>query len=236
MGTLCSFEAQHGRPPEIEAAPAGLPSPLGSRQPSRHEPILDATVVQVEDVNARRIPEDGPSALRTLFRTGDGSVRCCAMDDPHRDHHTSRDRVVRPFSEKQIALLQTFADQAVMPSERGLFPEIEARDRNLTESLEQQTATGEILRVISSSPTDVQPVFDTIVRSAVRLCDGLFGAVNHPFDGEMVHPHHRPHNYTPDDAGPHVGAALYPMRAKPPATDGASPSSTTSGRPSPPTF
>ena len=52
--------------------------------------------------------------------------------------------------------------------------------------LEQQTATAEILRVIASSPTDVQPVFDAIVRSAVRLCDGVFSAVIR-FDGELQH-------------------------------------------------
>src|SRR5262249_39830442 len=57
----------------------------------------------------------------------------------------------------------------------------------LKEALEQQTATSEILRVISQSPTDLQPVFDTIVRSAVRLCDGLFGGASN-FDGGLVHP------------------------------------------------
>src|SRR4029453_12313101 len=56
----------------------------------------------------------------------------------------------------------------------------------LTESLEQQTATAEILRVISSSPTDTQPVFDTIVRSAARLCDGMFCSAFR-FDGERLH-------------------------------------------------
>ena len=77
-----------------------------------------------------------------------------------------------------------------------LFKELEARNRELTEALEQQTATSEILRVISSSPTDVQPVFDTIVRSAVRLCDGLFSALFR-FDGELIH-FVAQHNFTPE--------------------------------------
>ena len=64
--------------------------------------------------------------------------------------------------------------------------QLQTSNRELAEALEQQTATSEILRVISSSPTDVQPVFDTIVSSAVRLCDGLFGTV-FQFDGELIH-------------------------------------------------
>src|SRR5437879_356493 len=67
---------------------------------------------------------------------------------------------------------------------------------HVTEALEQQTATAEILRVISRSQTDVQPVFDTIVRSAVKLCDGLFSAL-YQFDRELLH-RVAQHNYTPE--------------------------------------
>ena len=94
---------------------------------------------------------------------------------------------VRPFTAKQIELVSTFADQAVIAIENvRMFKELEARNRDLTEALDQQTATGEILRVISSSPTDLQPVFDAIVLSAVRLCEAERGTL-YRFDGELVH-------------------------------------------------
>jgi GAF domain-containing protein len=91
-----------------------------------------------------------------------------------------------PFSETQIELLKTFADQAVIAIENvRLFTQLQARNRDLTEALDQQMATSEILRVISSSPTDVRPVFDTIVDSAGRLC-GAESAVVYRFEGDAV--------------------------------------------------
>ena len=94
---------------------------------------------------------------------------------------------VRPFTDKQISLVQTFADQAVIAIENvRLFKELEARNRELTAALEQQTATSEILRVMSTSPSDLQPVFETIVTNATRLCRGRFGTVNR-FDGRLIH-------------------------------------------------
>jgi two-component system, NtrC family, sensor kinase len=111
---------------------------------------------------------------------------------------------VKPFTAAQIELVKTFANQVVIAIENvRLFTELQEKNRALTqahaqvsEALEQQTATSEILRVISQSPTDVQPVFDAIVRSAVRLCDGLFGGLCR-FDGELIYPV-ATHNYTPD--------------------------------------
>ncbi|HET9885114.1 MAG TPA: GAF domain-containing protein, partial [Candidatus Binatia bacterium] len=92
---------------------------------------------------------------------------------------------VKPFTDKQVALLETFASQAVIAIENvRLFKELQERNRDLTEALDQQTATSEILRVISSSPTDLQPVFKTILANAIRLCEAQNGAVFR-FDGEV---------------------------------------------------
>src|SRR5207344_451620 len=91
------------------------------------------------------------------------------------------------FSESQIAMLQSFADQAVIAIENTrLFNELETRNRDLTEALEQQTATSEILRVISQSQSDVQPVFETIAANARQLCGATFALVSR-FDGELIH-------------------------------------------------
>jgi GAF domain-containing protein/anti-sigma regulatory factor (Ser/Thr protein kinase) len=100
---------------------------------------------------------------------------------------------VRPFSERQIRLLETFADQAAIAIENArLFEEVQAKNRDLTEAnsqlsdaLEQQTATSKILRVISGSPTDVQPVFETVVENAARLCEADRAHV-YRFDGEFL--------------------------------------------------
>ena len=95
--------------------------------------------------------------------------------------------VVLPFADKQIELIDTFADQAVIAIENvRLFDDVQARTRELSESLEQQTATSEILRVISASPTDVQPIFDAIVRNASRLCGGEYAIVTR-YDGGRLH-------------------------------------------------
>ena len=95
---------------------------------------------------------------------------------------------VRPFTDKQIDLVKNFPAQAVIAIENArLLNELKRRTADLSESLEQQTATSEVLNVISSSPGELEPVFQTILEKAVRICDANFGNLFR-FDGDNFHP------------------------------------------------
>ena len=151
--------------------------------------VCDRQTIHVEDMLAAEA--EFPEAVSRIRQTG-ATVRTMLGTPLLREGtplgviFVSRGPEVHPFSAKQIDLLETFANQAVIAIENvRLFRELQTRNAELTESLEQQTATSEILRVISSSPTDVQPVFDAIAESAVRLCEARYGAV-FSFDGELV--------------------------------------------------
>jgi GAF domain-containing protein len=168
--------AAHGMgqgPPLVRGAPGG-------------RAVLERRIIHVADVQAAsgEFPEGSAIARRLGHRTtlvvpllhGNEAIGVI----------TVRRAEVRPFTDRQVELLKTFADQAVIAIENArLFKELQARNRDLTEALEQQTATAEILRVISSSPTDLQPVFDAIVASAMRLCGGVIGAL-YRYDGSLL--------------------------------------------------
>jgi GAF domain-containing protein len=197
-----------------------IEAPLGERSPLTRgtvsgRAILDAGAVHVEDLT---IAPDFSEGQERAARWGHRTTLAVPLLRESRAIGALmiRRAEVRPFSDRQIAMLQTFADQAVIAIENvRLFKELQQKNEALTqahaqvtEALEQQTATSEILRVISRSQTDVQPVFDTIVSSAVRLCDGLFSAL-YRFDGELIHPGAQ-HNYTPK--GLEEMRRIYPAR------------------------
>ena len=135
---------------------------------------LEGRVVHVADIladpdYARPRPEVVASGRRTML-----GVPLLRESEPIGVIGLNRHRV-EPFTERQIELVRTFADQAVIAMENArLLGELQARTRDLEESLEYQTATSDVLNVISRSTADVQPVLDTVVETAARLCGRRF--------------------------------------------------------------
>src|SRR6266436_1345421 len=182
---LCLASAYPQTPESVELMRRHYPRPVDTTSLIGHA-ILERRVVHVPDLESPDVPPLVISATRQLGFRSYLTVPMLRDGQPIGAIAVSR---LKPgaFSDKQIELLKTFADQAVIAIENvRLFKELEAKNRDLTEALDRQTATSEILRAISRAQTDVQPVFDVIAASALRLCDGVASFVFR-HDGTLIH-------------------------------------------------
>ncbi len=150
--------------------------------------LLDRRVVDIPDV--ADAPAEFVAGGQNFLTSGNRAITIMPM--MRGDEAIGALSVVRlvpgPLSDKQLAVLKTFASQAVIAIENTrLLNELRQRTDDLTESLEQQTATSEVLQVISSSPGELEPVFQAMLKNATRICDAKFG-VMFRFDGKFFHP------------------------------------------------
>ncbi|MFN8635999.1 MAG: GAF domain-containing protein [Chloroflexota bacterium] len=191
--------------------PGGYAVPIGSRYPMQAPAPL---VKVVETGRTLHIPDLSNPEVMAEFPGPGVQGTGARLIVPLLQHRRvvgglvmTRD-VARPYSPREIALLETFADQAVIAIENArLFSELEQRNRDLNEALEQQTATADVLRVIASSPTNLQPVFDAIVSSARRLLDAVGANVARLVGDELHLAAFTTTNQAADDAL----RAAYPM-------------------------
>ena len=172
-GSIYRYEAMFGHSREHEAFLSANPAGI-DRGTAVGRTLVEGKIVHITDVLAD--PEYTYFGGQKLggFRTLLG-VPLLREGTPIGVLVVQR-KTVRPFSDKQVELVTTFADQAVIAIENvRLFDEVQARTRELSEALEQQTATSEVLQVISSSPGELEPVFQTMLENATRICDAKFG-------------------------------------------------------------
>src|SRR5262245_41840328 len=173
VGTNYQHAASHGYPPDLHDYMTKIQFAPGHGTIAGRT-ALDASVVHVIDVLDDPEHTLGDVAKKIGVRTMLG-VPLLREGVPIGIIVLMR-RMVRPFTDKQIELVTTFADQAVIAIENvRLFDEVQQRTRELSESLQQQTATSEVLQVISSSTGELEPVFETMLANATRICEAKFG-------------------------------------------------------------
>jgi GAF domain-containing protein len=173
--------ALYGAPRAFEEARRKQPLLKLSTGTALDQMAATKSVAQTLDAQTDPSYRDDPQRVLFLQQSGGRTVVCIPLmkeGDLVGGFSVYRQEV-RPFTEKQIALLQNFAAQAVIAIENTrLLNELRQRTTDLTESLEQQTATSEVLRVISSSPGELKPVFQVMLENAVRICEAKFGFMN----------------------------------------------------------
>jgi signal transduction histidine kinase len=182
-GSIYGYEAMFGHSREHEAFLSAHPAGI-DRGTAVGRTLVEGKIVHIPDVLAD--PEYTYLEGQRLggFRTLLG-VPLLREGTPIGVLVVQR-KTVRPFTEKQIGLVTTFADQAVIAIENvRLFDQVQARTRELSEALEQQTATSEVLQVISTSPGELEPVFQAMLENAVRICEATFGVLNLHENGGM---------------------------------------------------
>jgi GAF domain-containing protein len=155
---------------------------VGHRQPLNRDWVTGRAVLEARTIHVPDLPDSDeyPQGREMARRHGHRATLAVPLlrEGTAIGAILVRRREARPFTDKQIALVQTFANQAVIAIENTrLLNELRQRTDDLSESLEQQTATAEVLRVISSSPGELEPVFQAMLANATRLCDANFGSL-----------------------------------------------------------